>query len=1163
MSHEREAALFAYKVGWEPKGWLPDRPWVGVQTHLRHALFALAQREGLEIVTTSAEHGLSYHLPPDLGRRLQPWSEADYQSLGELHPLSPNTRMTLQRLGLAFLERVLPASGAVQPVPDEPIKWLVQGQVVTLSEEELLAPRLPRSVQVQLKKTGQPLRPKPAAWEYWLTLAPLQLRLWGMAWLSRLEQAMQAGQRHLRIKLLEDHPLPLLALWDSLELLEAVRRLYTLRWDIPKVTVQLPAGAERCHAALDAYLGRNLQHEGRKALLDIRLAAFDRADVAVGSLDWLEEGDVHWSEEDVYAAGVKLQRRLDLPFQEYEVAAAEREVLDFMFARFFAHARLRDEQYAAIRRVLEGDAMLVLLPTGYGKSVIYQMVGLMQPGVALIVSPLNALIKDQIAHLRQDGIIGAGFVVGSGSRATREYGYFEEGRYRLFYCSPERFETDAFKRSVAQLIEQRRIALVAVDEAHCVSEWGHDFRPAYMHVRSMRKKLQQDTAHPIPLLALTATASPVVRADIQRALGIAEGNVIQSRSSDRPELSFSVHAADGRGGRQARLRALDQVFSEVAPALFGQDVLHAKDDEGHYLNGAVVFTPYADRRDEALFGSGTSVVREHLARGVLAHEPVGMYAGSAPGACPQCGSHNFYRHYGEYRCNACGFVFLKQQIGRDEDWDETVLRTQDDFLSSRMPVLVSTKGFGMGIDKQNIRLVTHYVMSGSLEAYYQEAGRAGRSGEHAHVALVTVPPAEACARQHIDQLTTLAPEDDLPFPCLKRNAKGFPKLKCDYGLTELCDIAQQALFIQENFPSAAQDLGDLVKVFEALMGTQNSVISPPAEMNEGRTQRALSRLATLSVVRTYVKLGKNFKVNFNREWTAAAALSELSKELRGFDQLTGAPSQTPPELQALLDTPDLKVSEYVHRAGKLLIDTLYSSVRSMRVYSLVNLYRFASLPPRQCRRVHLRRSFEVTPLQADYQCGFCDTCQPDLHFERPQAYTPVVLSHEEELGVRFEAQLEQFDIEQASALLRECEAAGVTASLLTRSNYLLEQRPNDLGLLFMNVALHALEGQAEQGQRTAQRAVQVMRRAGYSGRDVSPYLAGLDAFVPQLSRTLYASVGGPFDDPAGRRLATESLRLTDAELARELERRWVLASLNDHAAQLVPQIPFTTVLENA
>ncbi|MCY1703938.1 helicase-related protein [Deinococcus sp. SL84] len=542
-----------------------------------------------------------------------------------------------------------------------------------------------------------------------------------------------------------------------------------------------------------------------------------------------------------------------------------------------------------------------------------------------------------------------------------------------------------------------------------------------------------------------------------------------------------------------------------------------------------------------------------------------MFAGTAPGACPNCGSNNFYRHYGNYHCNACGHGFKKEHIDRSGNWDQLTLQTQEDFLSSRLPVLVSTKGFGMGIDKQNVRLVTHYVMSGSLEAYYQEAGRAGRSGEHAHVALVTVPPAKECVQRHMDQLTTLSPEDNLPFPCLSRNAAGFPALSCPYGLTELCDVAQQALFIQENFPSARQDLEDLIGTFGQLRNSQNQDQDPEINVPSHRTgivQRALSRLATLSVIQTYVKRPRGFKVRFNPEWTPADALRGLDKELRGFDQQTGAPGQTLPELQAMLGSPDLELTEYVEKAGKLLIDTLYSNVRSMRIYSLLNLYRFSALPPGQCRRVYLRRSFEVTPIQEDYKCGFCDTCQPDLQFERAQAYTPVVLSHEEALGVRFVAQLEQFNIEEASVLLWECQQAGVSASLLTRSNYLLEQRPNDLGLLFMNVALYGLEDQAEQGQRVAQRAVQVMRRAGYQTGNISNYLSALDAFIPELGLSLYAGVGGPFDDPAGRRLALEALGLTNTGLAHELRRRWLLSSLNDYTAHIIPPIDFKTPQEN-
>nr|WP_246363397.1 DEAD/DEAH box helicase [Deinococcus budaensis] len=830
-----------------------------------------------------------------------------------------------------------------------------------------------------------------------------------------------------------------------------------------------------------------------------------------------------------------------------------------MFARFFAHPRLRDEQAAAVQRVLEGEALLVLLPTGYGKSVVYQLVGLMQPGVALIVSPLTALIKDQIAHLRRDGLIGAGFVVGRGAQATREYAHFENGRYRLFYCAPERFETREFKQTVARLIERHRISLVAVDEAHCVSEWGHDFRPAYMHVRSMRRRLRADTEQPIPLLALTATASPVVRADLQRALGIPEGNVVQSRSSDRPELSFSVHTADGRLGRRARLAVLDQVFSKVAPRLFGEGALLRRREDGTFENGTIVFTPYADRRDAELYGSGTSVVRSHLLGSVLASEAVGMYAGSAPGQCPHCGGHDFYRDYGIHRCNTCGGTFRKEQIGRDDAWDDELVRTQDDFLADRLPVLVSTKGFGMGIDKRNIRLVTHYVMSGSLEAYYQEAGRAGRSGEHAHVALVTVPPDEACARDHLQNLTTLQPEAGLPFPCLERKANGFLKLKCPYGLTELCDVAQQGLFIHENFPSARTDHAALLQVYATLKGAAQ--FTAPPGLDDRTTLRALARLATLGIVSTYVKQGRTYSINTNREWNAPDALRQLDRELRGYDQLTGAPPSTLRALEDLRTRTALTRDGYADQAGRLLINTLYSTVRSMRLYGLVNLYRFSSLPEGKCRRVHLRRSFEVTPLQEDYRCGFCDTCQPDLQFRRTSAHTPVVLTREQELGQAFEALLEAFDPEAVAPFLAACAEARVTSSFQVRSDYLLEQRPNDLGLLFLNAALHSAEGDQDGADQVAARAVQVMRRAGHTAERIFPYLAGLAAWRPGLIKQLCGALGGPFDDADGRETALRLLSLHDAQAAARLERSWALQHLTQRASGLLPDAFTHTVPE--
>jgi len=1152
-------AVFAYKVGWEPKGWPPDRPWVGVSTHLRSALVSLATHDGL--ITSREQHGdmVMDTLPKGLTERLAFWSPEQVEVFGELHPMDPNARVTLQRLTLALLERVLPGPAGLVQLLADPLRWMLNGRVLAVRPEDLFTRQALRHLQRQVKQGGDALRPPAEPWEHWLTVAPLQLRLWSMAWLGRLQDAVTAGQPRLQIRLTEDDPLPLLALWDTLELLEATRRLYNLDWTLPQVSVDGPT-SERVQTALRAYLGHPDGLSARQPLFPLSFGPLRQTDVAIGNIDDLTaaEQGVHWSREDAYGAALRLQRSLDLPFQEYQVTTADRAELDFFFARFFAYPRLRDEQFAAIQRVLAGESMLVLLPTGFGKSVIYQLLGLIQPGVALIVSPLTALIKDQISHLREGGIVGAGSVTGAAAKSRLTLEKFALGRYRLFYCAPERFDTVTFKQTVATLISRHRISLVAVDEAHCVSEWGHDFRPAYMHVRNMRHRLQADTQHPVPILALTATASPVVRHDIQRSLGIPVDSVIQTRSSDRPELSFSVHAADGHLGRQERLNTLDRVFNEVAPKLFGPGVFDRLDEDHHFENGAVVFTPYADNREPALYGGSTSVVAEHLQRQVLTEAQVGMYGGTAPGSCPGCGSHNFYRHFSQYRCNSCHHRFVKAEINRlpAEAWDAALLETQDGFMSSALPVLVSTKAFGMGVDKTNIRLVTHYVMSGSLEAYYQEAGRAGRNGEHAHVAMVTVLPDPRCDHTYLSsgRLTSLGANDVIPLPCLRKNAGGYTEFKCEYGLTELCDVGMQASFIALNFPSADVDHTTLMQVFDRF-GETSSTSFPDPDTYGSPTQSALSRLATLSLVKSYAKTERQYRVDQNLDWQAGVSLNRLDEELASYEQVSGAPIGTRSAVQALRDRPQLTRREYADLAGRVLIDTLYSTVRSMRLFGLMNLYRFAALPRGQCRRVHLRRSFEITPLKEDYRCGFCDTCQPDLNFTVDRAFTPVILNREQELGLTFETLLETFDLKSAADFLRACIEARVTASFLGRSDYLLEQRPNDPALLFLNAAFHAVTGNAVTAQQIAYRAVRVLRRAGQSADQLHPYLLGLDYWQPGLAVALYTAVNGPFDDPQGRPVALANLAGLDQVQAQRLALVWGLTELTVLAVDLLTALP--------
>jgi ATP-dependent DNA helicase RecQ len=303
-----------------------------------------------------------------------------------------------------------------------------------------------------------------------------------------------------------------------------------------------------------------------------------------------------------------------------------------------------------VDRLLAGQDVLAVMPTGSGKSLCYQLPAVLRDGVALVVSPLIALMKDQVDQLHGRGILEAASIHSgmSGSEVKSTLRAAREGRFRLLYVAPERFGSEAFMASFDEL----RVGMFVVDEAHCVSAWGHDFRPDYLQLANFVQR-----ARPAPLLALTATATASVRDEIAVRLGMCEPYIIVN-SFDRPNLTLEVQNT-----------SIDRKTDVVERA--------CRTAEGC----AIV---YVARRADA-----EAVAHDLTHRGLAA---VPYHAGMEP---------------------------AKRT------------RNQDRFLSGKSPVIVATMAFGMGIDKPDVRLVLHYQHPGSLESYYQEAGRAGRDGEPA------------------------------------------------------------------------------------------------------------------------------------------------------------------------------------------------------------------------------------------------------------------------------------------------------------------------------------------------------------------------------------------------------------------------------------------------
>lgn len=325
----------------------------------------------------------------------------------------------------------------------------------------------------------------------------------------------------------------------------------------------------------------------------------------------------------------------------------------------FGHADFREGQREAVQAVLEGRDTLVVLPTGGGKSVCFQVPALMRDGLTIVLSPLISLMKDQVDALTARGIPAA-FVNStlSAREVADRFARIRDGALTLLYVAPERFELGR----TADRLREAGVSLLAVDEAHCISEWGHDFRPSYRRVQAIRDALGQPQT-----VALTATATPAVRRDISEQLGLRDPATVVS-GFDRRNLQWHVLPMKGDAQKDATLASL--LRQVPGPAIVYAATRKHVERVAHWLDG-----------------EGVSARAYHA------------------------GLDDAERH-----------------------------AVQDAFVADRVRVIVATNAFGMGIDKPDVRLVVHWAMPGSLEAYYQEAGRAGRDGTLSHCVLLHAFP---------------------------------------------------------------------------------------------------------------------------------------------------------------------------------------------------------------------------------------------------------------------------------------------------------------------------------------------------------------------------------------------------------------------------------------
>lgn len=328
--------------------------------------------------------------------------------------------------------------------------------------------------------------------------------------------------------------------------------------------------------------------------------------------------------------------------------------------RHFGHQSFRAGQEDLVRAVLDGRDVLAVMPTGSGKSLGFQLPALMLPGVTLVVSPLISLMKDQVDELQRRGIRAAALHSMLTSDVRQQVpGAARRGEIRLLYVSPERFASDHF----LQLLRELPVARFVVDEAHCVSEWGHDFRPDYRRLRAAAAECRRSDgqAGGPPIAAFTATATPEVREDIVNLLGLVKPRVVVA-GFDRANIDLRVRSVSGE---REKHRLLPQLVGEARTLV------------------------YAATRRNAEMAAET--------------------------------------------LQSAGMVAAAYHAGL-RDVERT--RVQDAFASGALRAVCATNAFGMGIDRPDVETVIHVNIPGSLEAYYQEIGRAGRDGRPAIATLL-------------------------------------------------------------------------------------------------------------------------------------------------------------------------------------------------------------------------------------------------------------------------------------------------------------------------------------------------------------------------------------------------------------------------------------------
>ncbi|MFC1952625.1 RecQ family ATP-dependent DNA helicase [Chloroflexota bacterium] len=483
-----------------------------------------------------------------------------------------------------------------------------------------------------------------------------------------------------------------------------------------------------------------------------------------------------------------------------QLVGVDEDILLYFLRYIFRMSSFREGQYEGINRILFGKDSMLLLPTGAGKSLVYQLASMLLSGRTIVIDPIIALMDDQIDNLAARGIgrcIAISSQIDNPQERERAIELFGQGEYLFAFVAPERFQTTKFRESLRALTVHTPITLIVVDEAHCVSEWGHDFRPAYLNIgRTTRDYCQFDTFIP-PLIALTGTASRAVLKDVLRELQIIDFDaIITPASFNRPELHFKIlHSTSDE-----KVAKLNGYLSQSLPNLLNITSTSLYQSRGKDTYAGLVFCPHVNGEYGVV--QIKQEIQDNLGIGVQ------IYSGSAPN-----------------NWNANEYRLAKY-------------RTATAYKRNAFPILVSTNAFGMGIDKQNIRYTIHYCLPHSIESFYQEAGRAGRDGNNSYCCVIFSDDDVQRSQNLLNPNTTVEEIDGIN--------KSLSRVEGD-------DITRALFFHTGAFRGVQQEKQDCGAVIQSMGDTsrKGAVVFSMPQVDMKIVEKALHRLLIIGLILDY------------------------------------------------------------------------------------------------------------------------------------------------------------------------------------------------------------------------------------------------------------------------------------------------------------------------